>query len=94
MAATLNATWVEYFVDDAVLNVKRIFASKLGVRKGNIVLSETPGHGIMLDAKAVKRSPSINGNRIANLFRLISVRLKQPGATTGRTAWSRPTKIC
>ncbi len=55
VAATPNATWVEYFTDDAVLNVKRVFASELEVRKGNIVLSEAPGHGITLDNKAVKR---------------------------------------
>lgn len=55
VAATPNAAWVEYFVDDAVLNVKRVFASELEVRKGNIVLSEAPGHGITLDPKAVKR---------------------------------------
>ncbi len=55
VAATPNATWVEYFTDDAVLNVKRAFASELEVRNGNIVLPETPGHGISLDEKAVKR---------------------------------------
>lgn len=55
VAATPNATWVEYFTDDAVLNVKRVFASDLEVRKGNIVLPETPGHGITLDNKAVER---------------------------------------
>ena len=55
VSATPNATWVEYFVDDSVLNVKRVFANELEVRGGNIILPETPGHGITLDPKAVKR---------------------------------------
>ncbi len=55
VSAMPNATWVEYFVDDSVLNIKRIFASELEVRGGNIILPETPGHGITLDPKAVKR---------------------------------------
>ncbi len=55
VAATPNATWVEYFPDFTVLNIGRLFSTSLEVRSGGLALPQGPGIGIELDEKAVDR---------------------------------------
>ena len=55
VAATPNATWVEYFTDTEVLNLMEIFRTRLEVRGGALVLPQEPGLGIVLDDAAVER---------------------------------------
>ena len=60
VAATPNATWVEYFTDAAVLNLGRLFSTSLEVRPGGLAVPQTPGLGVELDEVAVDRF-SIDG---------------------------------
>jgi L-alanine-DL-glutamate epimerase-like enolase superfamily enzyme len=55
VAATPNATWVEYFVDQDIANWSRCFRSALQVADGNMVLPSSPGLGIEWDESAVDR---------------------------------------
>ena len=55
VAATPNATWVEYFTDTEVLNLMEVFQTRLAVRDGALVLPQEPGLGIVLDDAAVER---------------------------------------
>jgi L-alanine-DL-glutamate epimerase-like enolase superfamily enzyme len=55
VAATPNATWVEYFTDTQVLNFMRLHKSKLEIRDGQLVLPERPGLGIEWDEQAIDR---------------------------------------
>ncbi len=55
VAATPNATWVEYFPDFTVLNIGRLFSTAPEVRPGGLALPETPGLGVELDEEAVSR---------------------------------------
>ena len=55
VASTPNATWVEYFTDDSILNVGRLFSSGLEVRSGGLALPQGPGLGVELDEAAVAR---------------------------------------
>ena len=59
-ASTPNATWVEYFTDLSILNLGRLFCSRLEVRPGGLALPDAPGLGIELDEAAVERF-SIDG---------------------------------
>ena len=54
VAATPNATWVEFFPDTAIFNFPRILRTSLEVRDGELVLPKGPGLGIELDEKAVE----------------------------------------
>ncbi len=58
VAATPNATWVEYFTDTEVLNLMEVFRNRLEVRGGALVLPQEPGLGIVLDDDAVERFSS------------------------------------
>ncbi len=60
VAATPNATWVEFFPDTKVLNFMRLLTRSLEVRHGELVLPKDPGLGIELDKKVVERY-SIDG---------------------------------
>ena len=55
VAATPNATWVEYFPDFAVLNIGRLFSTMPEVRPGGLALPDAPGLGVELDEEAVSR---------------------------------------
>ena len=55
VAATPNATWVEYFPDFTVLNIGKLFSTSLEVQPGGLALPQTPGIGVELDEAAVKR---------------------------------------
>jgi L-alanine-DL-glutamate epimerase-like enolase superfamily enzyme len=55
VAATPNATWVEYFTDHQVLNLGRLFSTSLEVRPGGLALPQAPGLGVELDEAAVAR---------------------------------------
>ena len=45
VAATPNATYVEYFPDDQVLNFRRLIDTQLTFKDGALVLPQTPGLG-------------------------------------------------
>lgn len=55
VAATPNARYVEFFIDDQVLNFRRLIDRQLPHRNGNLVLHKTPGLGFKFDEKAVKK---------------------------------------
>jgi L-alanine-DL-glutamate epimerase-like enolase superfamily enzyme len=55
VAATPNATFVEFFPDDQVLNFRRLIDRQLEVRDGELLLPSTPGLGFGFDDKAVAK---------------------------------------
>lgn len=55
VASTPNAVWVEYFTDFSVINLGRLFSTRLEVRSGGLALPQSPGLGVKLDDGAVKR---------------------------------------
>jgi L-alanine-DL-glutamate epimerase-like enolase superfamily enzyme len=55
VAATPNATFVEFFIDDAVLNFRKLVAQQLEFADGQLTLSDRPGLGFDLDDDAVER---------------------------------------
>jgi L-alanine-DL-glutamate epimerase-like enolase superfamily enzyme len=55
VAATPNARYVEFFIDDQVLNFRRLIDRQLGFKDGNLLLHKTPGLGFNFDDKAVKK---------------------------------------
>jgi len=55
VAATPNARYVEFFIDDQVLNFRRLIDRQLRFKDGNLVLHKTPGLGFNFDDKAVKK---------------------------------------
>ena len=55
VATAPNATWVEYFPDFKVLNLGRLFSTRLEVRPGGLALPQEPGLGVTLDQSAVER---------------------------------------
>ncbi|MFQ5899299.1 MAG: enolase C-terminal domain-like protein [Candidatus Methylomirabilia bacterium] len=55
VASTPNAVWVEYFTDVSVINLSRLFSTRLEVRPGGLALPQIAGLGVKLDAAAVKR---------------------------------------
>lgn len=55
VAATPNATWVEYFPDDQVLNFWRLPNRQLAVNQGYLELPSTPGLGFEFDEAAIER---------------------------------------
>lgn len=62
VAATPNATWVEFFPDTKVLNFMRLLRKSVEARDGELVLPKGPGLGIELDEEAVERY-SVDGWR-------------------------------
>lgn len=55
VAATPNATYVEYFPDDAVLNFRRLVDTQLVAEEGQLLLPDRPGLGFGFDEDAVER---------------------------------------
>jgi L-alanine-DL-glutamate epimerase-like enolase superfamily enzyme len=55
VAATPNARFVEFFVDDQVLNFRRLINKQLKFKDGDLILHTTPGLGFGFDEKAVKK---------------------------------------
>jgi L-alanine-DL-glutamate epimerase-like enolase superfamily enzyme len=55
VAATPNATWVEYFTDTKVLNFMRLLKSRLRVENGRLVLPKGSGLGIEWDESEITR---------------------------------------
>ncbi|MFQ5995695.1 MAG: mandelate racemase/muconate lactonizing enzyme family protein [Acidiferrobacterales bacterium] len=53
VASTPNATFVEYFPDDQVLNFRRLIDSQLEVKGGELVLPSGSGLGFSFDRQAV-----------------------------------------
>ena len=55
VAATPNARYVEFFIDDQVLNFRRLIDRQLEHKDGNLILHKDPGLGFDFDEKAVKK---------------------------------------
>jgi L-alanine-DL-glutamate epimerase-like enolase superfamily enzyme len=55
VAATPNARYVEFFIDDQVLNFRRLIDRQLAHKNGDLLLHQTPGLGFCFDEKAVKK---------------------------------------
>ncbi|MGA1083315.1 MAG: mandelate racemase/muconate lactonizing enzyme family protein [Burkholderiaceae bacterium] len=53
VAATPNARFVEFFLDDQVLNFRRLINNQLGFKDGYVQLRQDPGLGFGFDEKAV-----------------------------------------
>jgi L-alanine-DL-glutamate epimerase-like enolase superfamily enzyme len=53
VAATPNATYVEFFPDDQVLNFRRLITRQLTVHEGRLLLPKEPGLGFDFDSEAV-----------------------------------------
>jgi L-alanine-DL-glutamate epimerase-like enolase superfamily enzyme len=62
VAATSNATWVEFFPDTMVFNFMRLLKNSVAARDGELVLPEAPGLGVDLDEEIVERY-SVDGWR-------------------------------
>ena len=55
VAATPNARYVEFFIDDQVLNFRRLIDKQLAFRNGDLMLHQTPGLGFRFSESAVKK---------------------------------------
>jgi L-alanine-DL-glutamate epimerase-like enolase superfamily enzyme len=55
VAAAPNARFVEYFIDDQVLNFRRLVDRQLDFGDGRLALPQAPGLGFNFDADAVER---------------------------------------
>jgi L-alanine-DL-glutamate epimerase-like enolase superfamily enzyme len=55
VAATPNARFVEFFVDDQVLNFRRLINKQLKFKNGDLILHTTPGLGFSFDEAVVKK---------------------------------------
>ena len=55
VAATPNARFVEFFLDDQVLNFRRLINQQLSFKNGDLILHKTPGLGFEFDEAAVKK---------------------------------------
>ena len=55
VAATPNARFVEFFLDDQVLNFRRLINKQLTFKNGDLILHKTPGLGFEFDEAAVKQ---------------------------------------
>ena len=55
VAATPNARFVEFFLDDQVLNFRRLINKQLTFKNGDLILHQTPGLGCEFDEAAVKK---------------------------------------
>jgi L-alanine-DL-glutamate epimerase-like enolase superfamily enzyme len=55
VAATPNARFVEFFLDDQVLNFRRLINNQLTFKNGDLILHKTPGLGFEFDEVAVKK---------------------------------------
>lgn len=55
VAATPNARFVEFFLDDQVLNFRRLINKQLAFQNGDLILHKTPGLGFEFDEAAIKQ---------------------------------------
>jgi L-alanine-DL-glutamate epimerase-like enolase superfamily enzyme len=55
VAATPNARFVEFFLDDQVLNFRRLINKQLTFKNGDLILHKTPGLGFEFDEAAIKK---------------------------------------
>ena len=55
VAATPNARFVEFFLDDQVLNFRRLINKQLTFKNGDLILHQTPGLGFEFDEAAIKK---------------------------------------
>jgi L-alanine-DL-glutamate epimerase-like enolase superfamily enzyme len=55
VAATPNSRYVEFFIDDQVLNFRRLIDKQLKFKNGDLILHQTPGLGFQFAEKAVKK---------------------------------------
>lgn len=55
VASTPNATFVEFFPDDQVLNFRRLIDSQLDINDGGLVLPTGDGLGFSFDAEVIAR---------------------------------------
>lgn len=55
VAATPNARFVEFFLDDQVLNFRRLINKQLAFKNGDLILHQTPGLGFEFDEAAIKK---------------------------------------
>jgi L-alanine-DL-glutamate epimerase-like enolase superfamily enzyme len=55
VAATPNARFVEFFLDDQVLNFRRLVGEQLEFKRGMVQLRQGPGLGFDFDVSAVTR---------------------------------------
>jgi L-alanine-DL-glutamate epimerase-like enolase superfamily enzyme len=55
VAATPNARFVEFFLDDQVLNFRRLINKQLTFKNGDLILHKTPGLGFEFDETAIKK---------------------------------------
>ncbi len=55
VAATPNATWVEYFTDTSILNFMKLLKSSLEIRDGELVLPKGTGLCMEWDEAAIKK---------------------------------------
>lgn len=55
VASTPNATYVEFFPDDQVLNFRRLIDRQLECKDGHLIIPDLPGLGFQFDAAAVEQ---------------------------------------
>ena len=55
VAATPNARFVEFFLDDQVLNFRRLINKQLTFKNGDLILHQTPGLGFEFDEAEIKK---------------------------------------
>ncbi len=60
VAATPNARFVEFFLDDQVLNFRRLVDQQLEFKKGMVQLRQSPGLGFGFDEAAISRYGGAN----------------------------------
>ena len=53
VASTPNATWLEYFPDDSITNISRVFTTALEIVDGEAAVPDRPGFGTELDEEAL-----------------------------------------
>jgi L-alanine-DL-glutamate epimerase-like enolase superfamily enzyme len=62
VGATPNARYVEFFIDDQVLNFRRLLDGQMEFARGDLLLRQGPGLGFDFDEKAVERY-AVDGGR-------------------------------
>jgi L-alanine-DL-glutamate epimerase-like enolase superfamily enzyme len=62
VAATSNASWVEFFPDSTILNFMRLLKKSVEARDGELLLPQEPGLGIEFNEEIIDRF-SIDGWR-------------------------------
>ena len=55
VAASSNGQFVEFFLDDTVLNFRRLVGRQLDFKNGDLLLPSEPGIGFDFDEKAVAK---------------------------------------